>query len=152
MHHEVMDTWHPLAVHLPIAFVLLWPVIDALGLSLKRFDLCGLALGLLVITVVFSLFATATGQFAYDAAVARGADLDILDTHANYANLVPWLLLLLASARGFGPQKFGVAGHWGAIIVGFAMAAFIVVVGASGGELVYEHGIGVRAVPTAEAP
>ncbi|MEM7675345.1 MAG: DUF2231 domain-containing protein [Myxococcota bacterium] len=140
-----MDTWHPVAVHLPIAFVLLWPVIDALGLTLKRFDLCALALGLLGVTVVLSLVATATGQFAYDAAAAQGVDLDLLDTHANYANLVPWLLLLIAAARGFGPQKYGALGHWGAILLGFAMAAFIVVVGGSGGELVYEHGVGVRA-------
>ena len=145
-----MDSWHPMAVHLPIAMILLWPVIDALGLLLKRTDLCGLALGLLCTAAVVSLFATATGQFAYDAAVAEGFDRRLLDTHADYANLVPWLLLMLAAARAWLPGRLGRIGHGLTIALGAAAGAFIVVVGATGGDLVYEHGVGVKR-PAAEA-
>ena len=66
------------------------------------------------------------------------------DRHADNANLVPWLLLLLAGVRAFAPQKLGRVGHWGAVALGLAASAFIVVVGASGGDLVYEHGVGVK--------
>ncbi len=139
-----METWHPMAVHLPIALILLWPVVDGLGIVLKRPDLSGLALGLLCAAAVFSLFATATGQFAYDAAAATGVRRRLMDTHADYANLVPWLLLLLAAGRAWLPGKLGRAGHGLVLVAGLAMAGFIVFVGASGGKLVYEHGVGVK--------
>ena len=108
-----METWHPMAVHLPIALILLWPIIDALGLALKRPDLSALALGLLCATVAISLFATATGQFAYDAAIADGVDPGLLATHADNANLVPWVLLLIAAARAVARRSWGWPGIGG---------------------------------------
>lgn len=142
-----METWHPMAVHLPIALILLWPCIDALGLVFRRGDLSALALGLLGVTVLLSMFATATGQFAYDAEKAKFGT-ELLDTHADYANLVPWLLLLLVGARALAPVKLGRWAHGVTIGLGFAMGAFIMVVGWTGGQLVYEHGVGVRAPVT----
>ena len=146
-----MESWHPMVVHLPIALILLWPVIDGLGLALGRSDLSALALGLLCATVLFSLFATATGQFAYDAAIENGVSRRLLDTHADSANLVPWLILALAAVRAWLPTKLGRAGHWTAVALGVAAGAFIIVVGASGGELVYEHGVGVKDHPVPSA-
>ena len=137
-----------MAVHLPIALILLWPAIDAIGLLSGRGDVCGLALGLLCFSVLVSLFATATGQFAYDAAAAEGYDRRLLDTHAAWANLVPWIMLALAGGRAWLPTKAGRAGHWAAVVLGLGAAAFIVIVGASGGDLVYDHGVGVVAPGT----
>lgn len=146
-----METWHPMAVHLPIALVMLWPFIDGLGLLLRRPDVSAVALGLLCAAVGFSLFATATGQFAYDAALAEGVDRRLLDTHADYANLMPWVLLLLTAARAWAPTKLGLAGHWGAVVLGLGATAFMVFVGSTGGALVYDHGVGVKAPPASSA-
>jgi uncharacterized membrane protein len=136
---------HPIAIHLPITLILLWPVIDAVGLLLKRTEVCSVALALLLLGVVVSLVATATGQAAFDAALAKGADPAVLNTHADDANLVPWLLLLVAAVRWAGAHKLKTKGHVAAIVFGVLMWPYVISVGNSGGKLVYEHAIGVRA-------
>jgi uncharacterized membrane protein len=144
-----MEAFHPLAVHLPIALVLLWPCIDLIGLLNSRSDVSAVAFALLLLAIPAALFATVSGQSAYDAAVARGAPTKLLDTHGDLAGLVPWLLLALAAVRAIAPRKLGRHGRWFAIALGALMAALIVWIARSGGLLVFEHGIGVS---TAGAP
>ena len=43
-----METLHPAAIHMPLALVLLWPIIDGLGLKIGSPHLMRLGLGLLV--------------------------------------------------------------------------------------------------------
>jgi uncharacterized membrane protein len=136
---------HPIAVHLPIALMMLWPVIDAVGLLLKRTDVSSVALALLVLGLVASLVATATGQAAFDAAIAKGADPKVLNTHADFANLVPWALLLLVAVRWAGVNKLKKKGHVAAIVLGLSMWPLVITVGHTGGKLVFEHAVGVRA-------
>lgn len=140
-----MESLHPLAIHVPIGVVLLWPLIDAAGLILKRADISLTALALLILAIPAALFATMTGQAAYDAAIAAGASPDVLNSHADLADLVPWLLLVAAVVRIVGPKRAGAKGHWLAIVCGLAIAALVVNVGYSGGQLVYVHGVGVPA-------
>ncbi len=147
-----MDRLHPMAVHLPIVLVLLWPIIDAVGVLFKRMEICQVALALLMLAIVTSLFATATGQAAFDAALAKGADPQVLNTHADNANLMPWLLLLLEAARWGGAFKLKKKGHIAAIVLGLFMWPFVIAVGDSGGKLVYEHAIGIRAPGLPSSP
>ncbi len=146
-----MSSLHPLAVHFPIAIAMLWPLVDALGLALSRPDVSRTALGLLALGVVSSLVATVTGQLAYDAAIAQGYAPEVLDTHGDPANLVPWALLAVGLLRTVGVQKLGRSAHLASLIAGFGVAAWVGFVGYSGGRLVYEQGVGV-ARPAAEAP
>lgn len=139
-----MDVLHPIAVHLPIALVLLAPVIDALGFFTKKDEFSYLAIGFYGLAILVSLFATATGQAAFDTAVAQGVEGKLLNTHADDANLVPWLLIVVLVIRVVLPKKIGKAGRIVALVAGVAMWPFIYQVGASGGELVYEHAIGIR--------
>jgi uncharacterized membrane protein len=139
-----VEALHPLAVHLPIAVVLLAPAIDAIGFFAKKTDLSNLAIGLYVFGVIASLFATATGQAAFDVAVDGGATGELLNTHADDANLIPWLLILLVIVRVVAPKKLGSKGHAVALVLGFAMWPYVFLVGQSGGALVFEHGIGVK--------
>ncbi len=139
-----MEALHPIAIHLPIVLILLAPVIDALGLFTDSKHLSRLAVGFYVAIVVSSLFATATGQAAFDVAVESGVSGELLTTHADDANLVPWLSIVVVVLRFVAPQKLGRPGRMLALVAGLAMWPFIYLVGDSGGALVYEHGIGVR--------
>jgi uncharacterized membrane protein len=138
---------HPIAIHFPIALALLWPVIDLLGLLLKKPDLSRLGLGLLGFALLSSLVATATGQAAFDQALAAKVAPELLNTHADDANLLPWLWLLLLVARFLLAQRLGRVGHGAAIGLGVLALLFVYQVGKSGGELVYRHGVGVQALP-----
>lgn len=139
-----METLHPLAIHLPIAFVITWPIFDALGFFFRSPTLDRLSLGLLATTVVFAAFATATGQAAFDVAIDGGIPPDVLHPHTENANLVPWALLVVLALRFGLDKKLGRPGRVVALVGGIAAAVLIGTVAESGGTLVYEHGIGVR--------
>jgi uncharacterized membrane protein len=143
-----VEALHPVAIHLPIALILLAPIVDALGLFTNSTHLSRLAVGFYVAIVVTALFATATGQAAFDVAVEGGVTGELLNTHADDANLVPWLSIVVVVVRFVAPQKLGRAGRFVALALGVALWPFIYLVGDSGGDLVYQHGIGVR--PAAE--
>jgi uncharacterized membrane protein len=138
-----MATLHPMAVHLPIAIALLWPLIDLIGLLTKRPDLSRLAIGLLVLGLVSALLATVTGQAAYDAALELGRAPSLLDGHAQDADLVPWLMLLVLALRTGGAARFGRGAVVASVVAGLLLAGFVIAVGRSGGVLVYEHAVGV---------
>lgn len=138
-----MDTLHPMAIHMPLALILLWPWVDGLGLKLSSPHLMRLGFGLLGLTAITSLFATATGQAAFDEAVRRGIDAELLRTHTDNADLMPWILLLLAAARAWVPKKFGPRGHALVLVAGLLVWPLAIDVGDSGGALVFEHGVGV---------
>jgi uncharacterized membrane protein len=140
-----METLHPLAVHLPIALVLLWPLVDAAGLITGRRDVSATAVALLLLSIPASLLATVSGQAAYDAALAAGHRPELLDEHGDPAGYVPWLLLVLAVLRIAGVKRKGRPVHWASIALGLALAGLVIQVGAAGGELVYQHAVGIRA-------
>ncbi len=139
-----MESLHPVAIHLPLVLVFLWPVVDGLGLRLNSPHLQRLGMGVLVLAAVSSLFATATGQAAFDAAVAQGADPALLRTHTDNADLMPWILMALTALRAWLPTKWGTRGHAAAVLLGVCLVPLAFVVGQSGGKLVYEHGVGVQ--------
>lgn len=136
-------SWHAAAVHLPLTLAVVWPWVDLFGVVLKRRDVSATAFGLLLLAAAASLVATATGQSEYDAAYAASVSVEVLDRHADVASLVPWVLIGLSAARGWGPSRGGRGGHWGSLGLGFAASVMIVYVGHTGGQLVYEHGVGV---------
>lgn len=138
-----MQSFHPMAVHLPIALVILWPLADGVGLITGRKDISVVGVAMLLLAIAAALLATVTGQAAYDVAIANGVAPAVLDQHASKADLVPWLLLVLAVLRVGGVRKLGRPAQIGAIAGGIALAIFVIVVGNSGGTLVFEHGVGV---------
>ncbi|CAN0576110.1 unnamed protein product, partial [Laminaria digitata] len=103
-----------------------------------------LGLALLALAAISSLFATATGQAAFDAAVAQGVDPALLRTHTDNADLMPWILMALTALRAWLPTKWGTRGHAAAVLLGACLVPLGFVVGQSGGKLVYEHGVGVQ--------
>jgi uncharacterized membrane protein len=138
-----MDTLHPLAIHMPLALIFLWPLVDGLGLKLNSPHLMRLGLAMLGAAVLFALFATATGQAAFEAAVEAGVEPKLLRTHTDDADRVPWILLAVLGARAWLPKKLGHRGHAFALLLGLLVWPVAFGVGRTGGALVYEHGVGV---------
>jgi uncharacterized membrane protein len=152
-----MSELHPLTVHAPLTLGAVWWVVDAVGLVTRRDDVSRVALGLLAAAFVSGLAATVTGQAAYDAAIAAGVAPVALDVHAERAELVPWALLALLVARVGGARRLGRPAAWAAVFGGVSVTALLVLAGHSGGELVFEHGVGVEhgaglRAPVAPAP
>lgn len=139
-----MASLHPLTVHFPIVLTLLWPVLDAVGLYRSSPDLSRAAMGCLGLALLSSLVATMTGQAAFDAAVEARIEPALLNTHADVANVFPWVLLAMLVLRTAGVVKYGRKAHLGAVLLGFAGFALAWSVGGSGGALVYQHGVGVE--------
>jgi uncharacterized membrane protein len=140
----MIETWHPFAVHVPITLVMLWPLFDLLGLVFKRPDLSLAGLLILVASVPATLFATVTGQAAYDAAIANGSAPALLATHVDRGEVMPWVMLLLLLLRFAGPRKWGRRAQLASVGLGVLVMALVISVGYSGGQLVYENGVGVR--------
>lgn len=138
---------HPALVHLPIALLLLWPALDALGWALRRPDLGATALGLLGLGAASSLAAVVSGQAALDAALDAGHAGALLATHGQPAGMVPWMALGLFALRVYGARRWPRVGRALALALGLALAIWVVMVAASGGALVYEHGVGVQTHP-----
>jgi uncharacterized membrane protein len=139
-----MSPVHPLLVHLPIALILLWPIVDGLGLWLKRSDVSRVGVALLGLAFIASLAAMVSGQQSFDAAVAQHVDPQLLNTHADKAAPLPWVLLAVLFARTFGVLKLKRRAHVASIVVGALLWPWIWVVGSSGGDLVFGHAIGVH--------
>lgn len=144
-----MTPVHPLVVHLPIALILLWPIVDGAGLLLRRPDVSGVGVALLIAAVAAALVATATGQAALDAATRAHVRPDLLATHADKANPLPWALIAVVAVRLLGSQRLGRRGQALAIAFGVAIWPWIFLVGQTGGALVFEHGVGVEAAAPA---
>ena len=145
-----MESLHPFAIHAPLTLVVLWPLLDLAGLIAKKPDWSTAAVGILGLALVASLVATASGQAAFDVAVAAQVDPKLLRTHSDDADLMPWILIVLLGARLFGPAKLGMKGRVAAIVLGLVGAGFVFKVGQSGGALVYEHGVGVKTTSKSE--
>lgn len=138
--------WHPLIVHYPIALLPLSPLCDLAALWLRRRDGHHLAYGLLVLgtlaacAAVLSGNAAAAGQWQGEAAVQVSAHED----------LATWTLLLaLGTALGRLPLHLkGQLSGWPLYMwigVGLLVGVLVAWTGYHGGELVYVHGIGVKA-------
>jgi len=138
-----MAEFHPASVHFPIAFLILWPVIDIIGLWRERIDVGRVALGVLTLAMLCTLISTVTGQAAFDQAIENGVKAAVLEPHTLNADLIPWLTLIVFLVRSAGVHKFGRNAHLAAVIMGVGLAGFVATVGNSGGNLVFEQGVGV---------
>jgi len=143
---------HPFAVHLPIGLVLIYPFLELAAAISRRREVAVVALSLLGLAVISSLVASTTGEAAYDAAVDAGYTHGLLESHEDWAEQLPWLLIGLAGLRGYLAMKTSF-GPWVGAALGLGVLGFTLQVGRTGGELVYEHGVGVKpgAGPTLEA-
>jgi uncharacterized membrane protein len=143
-----MAAWHPLVIHFPIALIILWPIVEGIGLWTRRTDISHVALGFLVLALLASFIGTVTGQAAFDAAIERGANAEVLRLHSDKGDLVPWVMFIVVFMRTVGVLKLGRRAQIASVVLGVLVWMLIWQVGDTGGELVYRHGVGVERVQT----
>lgn len=143
-----IQTWHPLTVHFPVAFLSLSGLLS-IYLSFKhQKTLAQINLGLLFLGIIASLISLYTGNLE-DAKVSRTlCDPTVLKNHENFAYytvyiftavFVLWLLRLFASVK-----KFKIILATLLIVLNLAGIGSLVYVGHLGASLVYEQAAGVE--------
>ena len=138
--------WHPFIVHYPIALLSLSPLCDLGALLLRRRAGHHLAYGLLVVGVLAATAAVLSGNAAATEAWEGPAAAPL----ATHESLATWTLLLgLGAVLGRLPLHLkGPLEGWplyGWIGLGALIGGLVLWTGYCGSELVYVHGLGVRA-------
>jgi uncharacterized membrane protein len=147
---EWVPNAHPLIVHFPIALLFLAAAADALALWLGARWRTGreVATGLYVLTGLSAVVTYVSGTWAVDTVtVSTSAAAQTLSTHASWA----WTTMVVTAAYGVvrGAALFVEAArarrlvHAAFFVVGLGTFFPLWKVGENGGQMVYQHGVGV---------
>jgi uncharacterized membrane protein len=154
---------HPLVVHFPIALLFAAALTDVLALGLRRRHpgLRHVAVGLYALGAGTALAAFLTGQAASDSVALPASAITAVNAHADWALWTVWVfggyaLVRLAGAFWRGSERLTV--HLPLALAGLGALFLVQQTAERGAQLVYLHGVGVRAVaeqgtaPAAGAP
>lgn len=141
-----MPNPHPLIVHFPIALFIVAVLCELLAYFLKSrlFSTAAMVNGLGA--AITASAAVITGLFA-KSLVSRGPAVFVLESHETMGYLVLVAALAFAAIKVYShlrqTDKYLTAG----IAIGLLGVVFTIIAGHEGGELVYQHGIGVNKTP-----
>lgn len=168
-----MASWHPILVHAPLIFIPLAVVLSAVALVLRNRTLRLVAAAVLVAGVVGAVLAAQTGGAARHQAGRAVRDITIsgavpsalgngslVETHATLGSdtqylygllLVAEVGLIAATEPTLAPWRRGltIRRRWASLARGLWLAAaaaglvLVMLTGYYGGQLVYDHGVGV---------
>lgn len=140
---------HPVIVHFPIALLIASVVLDACGVGFRRLSLTQAGFYTLIIG---SLGATAAVLSGPEHAAKDAASLTILHRHELFAALTVLCCLIMVGMRlGNAEGLFG-AGVFGYLALGVVLIVCIALTGYFGGQMVYDHGVGVSQLQGARVP
>ncbi len=141
-----MANYHPLFVHFPIAFLIAFFILDALGSVLDKANWRNIAAGLLYLGTISAIFTVIAGFIAANTVVHGGNVHAIMERHEHLGVSV----LLLATLLSVWRFKFGERLEAGLNVFFLSIAAVLCVLlslGADlGGQMVYQYGVAVQAV------
>lgn len=137
--------WHPIAVHFPIALLLLGVLVDLAGVITKKEWLGRAALLMLIVGALGTFVAVRTGHAAEEAVIETPAIEETLDAHEDSGEWTMWFFVAIAAVRAGLTwwRKITPAMQWIFIAAWLAGAAMLLRTAYFGGELVYRHGAGV---------
>lgn len=149
---------HPVAVHLPLALAVVWPVACfVLWLAIRRDWLPArswwLAVGLAALLAAGALTAVRTGEADHEI-VDKVLDPELIHEHEEAGERVLWVAVaaLLVSVGGVAPRAgLSEAARVASIVVALLVLAGAIQAGHLGGRLVYVHGA-ASAYTTPPAP
>ncbi|GEM_PF-469332 len=140
---------HPAIVHFPIALLIVSVVLDALGVGFRRASLTQAGFYTLILG---SLGATAAVLSGPERAAKDAASLTILHRHELFAALAVFSCLILVGMRLGNVNGLYGSGTIGYLALGGVLIACLALTGYFGGQLVYDHGVGVTQLQGARAP
>jgi len=143
-----IQTWHPLSVHFPIAFLLLSGILSLYLVYKFQKNLAQFNLGLLLLGLIGCGIAIYTGNIE-DGKVSRTlCDPTILKTHENYAYYLLWIfianLAFWAVKLFIRPKSYKTILAILIIVSSLIGISCLVYVGHLGASLVYEQAAGVK--------
>lgn|SRR5574338_289671 len=130
---EFLASIHPKVVHFPIAFLMLYPVMETFYFFTSKDFYLKTALLFLIIGVIGSVLAVFTGNQAYQSIVDWSKEgKEIFSAHQTYANLTVWYFAFILVARYFMiiKKKFSKK-----------FAIIFIVLSLIGGYFVYQTGL-----------
>ncbi len=147
---HIPDPLHPAVVHFPIVLILVGAVLACAAVVWRRFAL--LAAICLVLGAAGAVAAVETGhkEKRDEIAVPEGEGKRVLKKHEKDGEATRNLALgsaVLAGLAVFAGQRWPVAGRALAVltaVVALLAAARVAETGRTGGELVYQYGVGLR--------
>ena len=97
---EFLASIHPKVVHFPIAFLMLYPLMELLFIFTRKDFFSKAAFLFLTVGVVGALFAVLSGNQASELVKNWTAEgKDIFNNHQTYANLTVWFYAILLVVR-----------------------------------------------------
>lgn len=144
---------HPMLVHFPIAFFMLYAVIEIISVFIKDKTYEKFILILLIGGVIVGMGAVLTGnQAAYQirhlllTSDSLSNTFNILDQHENYATISLWFFTIISALRIYLLLKKKFTYKWKIIYIGFALIGCLLIfqTGRLGGELVHKHRINIE--------
>lgn len=144
---------HPAIVHFPIALLIVSVALDVCGVSFRRASLTQAGFYTLIIG---SLAATASVLSGPEHAAKDAVSVAILHRHELFAALTVLCCLILVGMRLGNVNGLYGTGAVGYLALGGVLIVCVALTGYFGGQMVYDHGVGVTqlqgaSVPTTEA-
>lgn len=146
---EFLAGLHPKIIHFPIAFLIIYFVLEAVGISFKKDFFSKTAHLFLFLGVLGLVTAVLSGNQAEEIADKlsdQGATIPFkaIGEHENYANITLWYFTALLVLRTFVVLKKKFTGYikYSFIVLALVGAFLIYETGEHGGKLVYKYGVG----------
>lgn len=144
---EFFAQFHPKIIHFPIAFLIVYLLLELLGAIFKKDFFSKTAHLFLFFGVLGALAAVLTGNLAEDAFEGWNKTTSaILETHSTYANITLWYFTALLVIRTFLVlrKKFSNLFRYIFCVLALVGSYFIYQTGKHGGEMVFQHGVGTQ--------
>ncbi len=141
------ELYHAVMAHFPIAITMIWIVLECVAVAYKkkRRELDLIFLILAVLGVAFSFLANFTGEMAESVHIASIPQAkEWIRHHAEIGSYIIWFYLCLTVISGI---LMVVALQWMRVVrfgIAFGLAIIVAITATRGGELVFEHGLGVK--------
>jgi uncharacterized membrane protein len=145
-----METIHPIIIHFPIVFYIIYFVLDVAGVLTGKESMTKPALAFLFLAILFSLAAVLTGnieaQKINEVSIQNSGLQKAINNHELFSSLFVWLCASLFFYRFYTIKKNKNLLYNKLIILFFSIIGFVLIVTTAyyGGQLVYEFGVGTK--------
>ena len=144
---EFFAQFHPKLIHFPIAFFLVYLLLELLGAIFKKDFFSKAAHLFLLFGVLGALAAVLTGNLAENAFEGWNKTTKaIVETHSTYANITLWYFTSLMVLRTFIVlrKKFSNLFKYIFCVLALVGSYFVYQTGEYGGKMVFQHGVGTQ--------
>lgn len=139
--------WHPLIVHFPVALLVMAVLTDALALAARRVSwLPSVTTAVYVVGALAAWAALLSGRQAAEGVLVPAAANALLTDHEDWAERTVWFFSILALVRvaiQWRRLAAPAAVRLGLLVAGLAGTLLVFQTGERGGQLVFQHGVGV---------